>query len=116
MSYYMIRIGEGSRYIDEAKRGSFIAIGWNELPDLSKLKTLDKIEKAIDNSSYDYTTAKKAIQAGQIYRFISMQKGDQIKSELPVGLGKNKNLVVQNTRYSKLEKILGAKSIDDVFR
>lgn len=86
MSYYLVRIGEGSKYISEAKSQGFIAIGWEEVPDLQVLKNLDNIKKALTKSSYGYTPGQIAIQAGQIYRFgIEMQEGDTVFS--PLGKG-----------------------------
>ena len=41
MAYYLIRIGEGSKYIEEAKQKGFVAIGWNEVPDLSQYRNVD---------------------------------------------------------------------------
>ena len=31
VSYYLIRLGEGSKYIEEARKEGFIAIGWNQI-------------------------------------------------------------------------------------
>jgi len=86
MSYYLARVGEGSKYISEAKSQGFIAIGWEEVPDLQKLKNLENIKKALAKSSYGYTPGQIAVQAGQIYRFgIEMQEGDTVFS--PLGKG-----------------------------
>ena len=86
MSYYLVRIGEGSRYVDEGKRGGFIAVGWNEVPHLQKLGSLENIKKALTEASYDYSTAQLGAQSGQLHRFgIEMQNGDIVIS--PVGRG-----------------------------
>ena len=86
MSYYLVRVGEGSKYIKEAKKGSYIAIGWNEIPDLNNFKNLDQIKSALKNTTYNYTATQLAIQAGQIYRFsFEMKSGDTILSPLGEG-------------------------------
>ena len=36
MSYYLIRVGEGSKYLAEAIKKGFIAIGWNDTGDLTR--------------------------------------------------------------------------------
>ena len=35
MSFYLIRLGEGSQYIEEARKEGFIAIGWNQVTNLA---------------------------------------------------------------------------------
>lgn len=86
MSYYLVRVGEGGKYIKEAKRGGYIAIGWNEMPDLVNFKNLDQIKSRLKNTTYNYSSTQLAIQAGQIYRFgIEMSDGDTVLS--PWGSG-----------------------------
>ncbi|MGD0596847.1 MAG: restriction endonuclease [Sedimentisphaerales bacterium] len=86
MPYYLVRIGEGSKYIEEGRSGKFIAIGWNEVPNLSKLGSLEEIKKALSKTSYQYTPAQIAIQSGQLFRFgLEMQNGDTVIS--PMGSG-----------------------------
>lgn len=85
MSYYLIRIGEGSKYIEEALKGHFVAIGWNELSDLSSLSSTDKIKKEL-SKHYNYSPAQLGAQAGQIYRFTyELKSGDFVLS--PLGKG-----------------------------
>jgi restriction system protein len=84
MTYYLVRVGQGSKYVEEGRRGSFIGIGWNEVPDLNELKSLEKIKTALEKSSYKYSFQQIAAQAGQLYRFgIEMQNGDTVIS--PIG-------------------------------
>lgn len=63
MSHYLIRIGEGSKYIEEAKKHNFIAIGWNEVPNLGNYKTLEKLKVALMDQ-YSYSPAQLGAQAG----------------------------------------------------
>ncbi|MFA5238790.1 MAG: restriction endonuclease [Phycisphaerae bacterium] len=86
MSYFLVRIGEGSKYIEEGRKGGFIAVGWNEVPNLSLLDSLEKIKKALGKTSYQYTPAQIAAQSGQLFRFgLEMHKGDTAIS--PMGSG-----------------------------
>ncbi|HEQ97876.1 MAG TPA: hypothetical protein ENO22_00875 [candidate division Zixibacteria bacterium] len=104
MSYYLIRIGEGAKYIKEARAKQFIAIGWGEVMDLGKLDNLDRIKDALSKTSYEYNTTQTAIQAGQIYRFgKEMTPGDKVLSPL----GKGEYLVGDVGEYYFEENPLG---------
>jgi restriction system protein len=86
MSYYLVRVGEGAKYINEAHKGGFIAIGWNEVPDLKLLASLDNIKGSLAKASYNYSPAQIAAQAGQLYRFgLEMKEKDVVIS--PLGKG-----------------------------
>lgn len=86
MSFYLVRVGEGSKYIDEAKAKGFVAIGWNEVGDLAKFKTVEQIKKALQEAKYEYTDTQIAMNAGQIFRFgLEIKPGDTILS--PLGNG-----------------------------
>jgi predicted Mrr-cat superfamily restriction endonuclease len=86
MSYYLVRIGAGSKYVEEAYKNDFIAVGWDEVPDLKKLGTLEAIKKALTRTSYGYSDSQIAAQSGQLYRFgMEMKNGDVVLS--PKGKG-----------------------------
>lgn len=68
MSYYLIRVGQGSKYIDEAKRGGFVAIDFDEVPDLDNFSNFDDLKTFLKNK-YNYSSAQLGAQAGQIIRF-----------------------------------------------
>lgn len=86
MSYYLVRIGEGSKYVEEGQKDGFIAVGWNEVSDLVSLGNLNKIKEALGKTSYRYTPAQIAAQSGQLFRFaLEMQNGDTVIS--PIGAG-----------------------------
>ena len=85
MTYYLIRIGEGSKYTDIGHKNEFVAIGWDEVPDLRTIDTLDDLKKVL-REKYQYSDAQLGNQAGQIYRFWDgMQAGDFVIS--PLGKG-----------------------------
>ena len=86
MSYYLVRTGEGSKYIDIAKKDGFIAIGWNEVPNIQSLGNIGAIKQSLSKASYEYTPAQINAQTGQIFRFgLEMQVGDIVLS--PLGSG-----------------------------
>ena len=85
MSYYLIRIGEGSKYTDIGRKNGFVAIGWNEVPDLNTVKSLESLKKILIDK-YKYSDAQIGNQAGQINRFANeMSNGDTVIS--PLGKG-----------------------------
>lgn len=86
MSYYFVRIGEGSKYVEEGRKRGFIAVGWNEVQNLASLGTLENIKKALKQTSYQYSSAQQNMQAGQLYRFgLEMKSGDTVIC--PIGDG-----------------------------
>jgi len=86
MSYFLMRIGEGSKYVEEARKGGFIAVGWNELPDLFSLNSFDKIKKEL-SKHYEYTANELGAAAGSINRFVhELKPKDFVLS--PLGQGK----------------------------
>ena len=86
MSYYLIRVGEGSKYLAEAIKKGFIAIGWNDTGDLtSYVEFKDLKQRFIDTHTHS-SAAQIGVNAGQIYRFVhEMQEGDYVLS--PLGKG-----------------------------
>jgi len=86
MAYYLVRVGEGSKYAREAKKGGFIAVGWNKVSDLMQLGRLDKIKAALAKAYPEYTPAQIGAQTGQLYRFsLEMKAGDTVLT--PLGSG-----------------------------
>ena len=78
MPYYLVRMGQGSRYIRQALEHAFIAIGWNEVPSLEDFKGVEDIRTALAKTSYGYSQAQLGINAGSIYRFGLEMKPDDI--------------------------------------
>ncbi len=85
MSYYLVRVGEGSRYAQEALKDDFIAIGWNELGNLDQYSSLEQIRQDLEKTA-KYSPARLGQQSGQIQRFaIKMKVGDKVL--MPLGDG-----------------------------
>ncbi len=78
MSYFLIRIGKGSQFAQEALDGNFIAIGWNELPDLTEFKSADEIKQKLQEQR-EYTPNQLGQSAGTIDRFaFQLKSGDTV--------------------------------------
>lgn len=82
-NYYFIRVGEGSKYITQAHKGGFVALGWNEVPNLENLENPGQIKNALENTSQQLSPTQIASYAGQLYRFAhEINAGDIIFSPL----------------------------------
>src|SRR6266568_2922194 len=85
-NYWLIRVGEGGKYSEIARKNNFVAIGWNDLGDLDQVSSRDEIRKAIEKSYIGLSPAKLASQVGQVSRFyLEMLTGDIVL--MPTGEG-----------------------------
>jgi restriction system protein len=92
-AYWGIRLGEGGKYVDEGHSGKFIAIGWNELGDLSWLQSSESDEDALNklkvlNKRFNgnITNSQNGIQCGELLRFVrTIKKGDIFLLPNPLG-------------------------------
>lgn len=83
MSHYLIRIGQGSKYTEEARKEGFVAIGWNDVPDLKDIHSKEEIADLVSKSD---AKASTSAQVGQLWRFShEIQNGDTILSPLGGG-------------------------------
>jgi restriction system protein len=88
---WMVRAGEGGVHVDEFRAGSFVAIGWIELGDMSALKTRDQFTAAVQKAYPGSRKMQVATSAGQAYRFVrEMKPGDHVLTYDP---GKREYLV-----------------------
>jgi restriction system protein len=67
---WMVRAGEGAFLIDDFKKKGIIAIGWNEISDISGIKRKDKIKKLVEEANIYKKKLQIAVAAGQIGRFL----------------------------------------------
>ena len=84
--YWGLSVGEAAKYVPQARRGNFIAIGWNELPDLKAWaqregqdqKRLWEEFRVFYKLRYPSDTLiQSGIQASQVWSFvIGMKPGD----------------------------------------
>jgi restriction system protein len=88
---WMVRAGEGGVHVDEFRAGSFVAIGWIEMGDMSALKTRDQFTKAVEKAYPSSRKMQVAVSAGQAFRFVrEMKPGDRVLTYDP---GKREYLV-----------------------
>jgi restriction system protein len=83
---WMVRAGEDAFLIEDFKKKSYVAIGWNELSDLSRIANREQIKELVEEKC-DFYTKKSQINAaaGQISRFLfDFKKGDYVLSYDPV--------------------------------
>jgi len=74
---WMVRAGEGGFLFEDFLAKNIVAIGWNELGDLSKIDSLDKLKSIIKKTYSEYNDYQVIIAAGQIHRFVfDFKKGD----------------------------------------
>ena len=66
---WMVRAGEGSYLIDEFARG-FIAIGWHELDDLSRVTFQEEIRERYDRAYPDDSPGRVRNAVAMIYRLV----------------------------------------------
>jgi len=67
---WMVRAGEGAFLIEDFKKNNCVAIGWNELGDISEIKRKDKIKNLIEKAEKYKKKSQIAVAAGQIGRFL----------------------------------------------
>lgn len=86
MAYYLVGVGEGSKYVNEARKNNFIAIGWEDLKiDLDTIRNIDDLKQNLSKSYPNYTNSQLGVQSGQIFRFKELKSDDVVLS--PIGNG-----------------------------
>jgi restriction system protein len=100
VAYWGIRLGEGGKYVDEGYSKKFIAIGWENLGDLSWMLSSESDEDALNKLKLHYkrinrdvTNSQVGIQCGELLRFVRTFKKEDIfllpnQSERSVIIGK----------------------------
>jgi predicted Mrr-cat superfamily restriction endonuclease len=90
--YWCLSLGSGGTYVEPARRGGYIAVGWNELGNSSwlidagedKAKTRNKFDSEFERL-YPGSSIKVSTGAGQCWNFIAnMTEGDIVLLRDPV--------------------------------
>ena len=68
---WMVRAERNGRLFDTFKDQSAVAIGWNEVGDLSKIKTRKAIADLVSKAFPDAKPQSIAMAAGQLHRFVN---------------------------------------------
>ncbi len=80
---WMIRAGEGAHLIDDFLENGIVAMGWDELGDLSGKKKSD-IKRLMKEKYGEYSRGKIAISSGQLVRFLfEINIGDHVITYQP---------------------------------
>lgn len=66
-NFWMVRAGEGGYLIDEFLTENIVAIGWNELDDLSVENSLEEIKEKLKQAEPSAISGKINNHAGQIF-------------------------------------------------
>ncbi|MBN2330963.1 MAG: restriction endonuclease [Candidatus Aenigmarchaeota archaeon] len=84
---WMVRAGPDAFLIDDFKRKKYVAIGWNELGDISNVKKKEDVKALVEKhkEKYEYIKISQVnTAAGQISKFLfNFEKGDYVLSYDP---------------------------------
>jgi restriction system protein len=76
---WMVRAGEGGFRFEDFKSGSRVSIGWEEMGDLSSLKSRDDFTRAVERTYQGLKKAQVSAYASQPYRFVrEVRVGDSV--------------------------------------
>lgn len=76
---WMVRAGENAYLFDDFKNKNIIAIGWNDIGDLSNIASPGDIKKIIEQKYPNFSQGRINMSAGQIIRFrFEFEKGDYV--------------------------------------
>jgi len=79
MSFWLVRAGRHGEQEQGALENNVVTIGWNELPDLSGVKTKSELVKLYRQAHPDAEKAPAANHVSQIWQFVhEIQKGDLV--------------------------------------
>ena len=93
MSLWLVRAGRHGEQEQGALDNSVVTIGWNELPDLSKLKDKNELTKLYVQIHPKAKKNQIANEVGQVWRFAyDIQLGDLValplKTQSAIAIGK----------------------------
>lgn len=121
MSLWLVRAGRHGEQEQGALENEVVTIGWNDLPDLSDIKTKEELAELYVNV---YPTAKKmqaANEVGQIWRFVhQIQKGDRValplKKQSAIAIGEVKGEYEYNELANNIKHIRRVKWLKTIAR
>ncbi len=81
---WMVRAGQGAYLFDDFKDKGIVAIGWDEIGDLSHVSTPEEIKHLVDEKYAADKKGKRNISSGQIKRFrFDFREGDYVVTYSP---------------------------------
>ncbi|MFX0199452.1 MAG: restriction endonuclease [Candidatus Hodarchaeota archaeon] len=106
MQYWVVRAGEGGKYIDEFLKYNFIAIGWADIKNAANIKSRAETEKLIKRTYSKDSKQAIIVNTTQFWSFLgNMQKGDVVLT--PNSLTRTINIGVVKSDYQYGTKKLG---------
>lgn len=82
---WMVRAGEGARFLETFKKKSVVAIGFVRINDVSEMSSADEIRHAVEEKYAEYSPAQIRTQAGQLARFkFDFRTGDMVVTYDPI--------------------------------
>lgn len=95
MAVWLVRAGKHGEIEDEVINNDIAAIGWIDLPDLSKIENRDDLKSLFDQVYPGMKKMAKANEAGQVWTFLQrMREGDLVvlpsKFSASIAIGKIK--------------------------
>lgn len=106
MKLWTVRAGKRGEQEQACLNNNVVAIGWNELPDISKFKTKKELVESYRDYYPETPENKIGYQAGQVWRFANeISIGDLValpsKFQPEINIGK----VTGNYRYTKIDNL-----------
>lgn len=92
MSLWVVRAGAQGEQEEIALKESVIAIGWDELGDLSQIQSYEQLKELFRKVYPEYNEQSVAVQTSEIWRFLyEIKKGDLVaiplKTQYAVAIG-----------------------------
>lgn len=85
MQYWIVRAGEGGKYIDEFFEHDVIAIGWNDIKDAKNIKSRAETEKLLRRVYNRDSKQAISVNTTQFWSFLGeMKKGDVVLTPNPL--------------------------------
>ncbi len=100
---WMVRAGEGAYLIDDFKTKNIVAIGWNDLGDLTSVASAEKVKELYRRTRPDEKEGRINITSGQISRFrFDFNKGDYVITYNPEIRSYLLGEIIGDYEYNKL--------------
>lgn len=108
---WMVRAGEGGYLFEEFKARSLVAVGWNEMGDMSSLKTREQFVGAVSKHYPDLRKMQIAISAGQAFRFVrEIRQGDRVMTYDPARREYLVGEIIGDYVYDRAAEAIGPQS------
>ena len=121
MSLWLVRAGRYGEQEQGALENGVVTIGWNEFPDLTKIKTKEELAKLYAKVYQGAKKMQAANEVGQIWRFIhEIQKGDLValplKKQSAIAIGEVSREYEYNELANNIKHIRRVKWLKTIAR